>query len=342
MSAFEVRSNVRAVSDWRAHAVEFRASGLASFYASSPPRTTAPTPLEARGRLDLTKRTNIEVLVSHQLDKDTRSAARRTERRRRARRHRDGPRRRRPQPPVQPAEPAAQRLRLPTSTSRRWPSIGGGIIRQRRARHHSARGRVPRELGAQPQDGRVRRDGRQRPRVPGRARRRHPALLARRALSRRHTLRAVGCALRGEVSAGWGRQRPNDGRLGEIEGVIVDANLAWRATALTTFLLTARSNFIDTTAIGSAGALSRQVGLEARHAFRRHLIGLAGIRVRLAPYESIVLNERELDRRARPRLLPRPRHHPLRPRPAHRLRVRRRRPATMSPTSCACGLRVRQ
>ena len=30
--AFEARSTVRVVSDWRAHAVEFRASGLASFY----------------------------------------------------------------------------------------------------------------------------------------------------------------------------------------------------------------------------------------------------------------------------------------------------------------------
>ena len=101
-------------------------------------------------------------------------------------------------------------------------------------------------------------------------------------------------AVRGEVSAGWGRQRPNDGRLSDIEGVIVDANLAWRATAFTTFLLTAQSNFIDTTAIGSPGALSRQVGLETRHAFRRQLIGLAGVRYGLAPYESIVLNQREL------------------------------------------------
>ena len=74
------------------------------------------------------------------------------------------------------------------------------------------------------------------------------------------------------MSAGWGRQRPSDGHLSEIEGVIVDANLAWRASAFTTLLLTAQSNFIDTTAIGSPGALSRQVGLEARHAFRRQLI----------------------------------------------------------------------
>ena len=100
--------------------------------------------------------------------------------------------------------------------------------------------------------------------------------------------------LRGEVSAGWGWQAPRDGRLAEIEGFIVDANLAWRASALTTFLLTARSDFIDTTTTGSFGALSRQAGLEARHTFRRYLIGIAGIRYTVNPYEAVSINEREL------------------------------------------------
>ena len=67
----------------------------------------------------------------------------------------------------------------------------------------------------------------------------------------------------------------------------------WRVSALTTFLLTARSDFIDTTATGSGGALSRQVGLEARHAFRRHLIGMAGVRYTVSPYAGIDLTQRQ-------------------------------------------------
>ena len=96
------------------------------------------------------------------------------------------------------------------------------------------------------------------------------------------------------MSAGWGRQAPRDGRLGEIDGFIVDANLAWRASALTTFLLTARSDFVDTTTTGSFGALSRQVGLEARHTLRRYLIGIAGIKYTVNPYDAVSINERDL------------------------------------------------
>ena len=129
--------------------------------------------------------------------------------------------------------------------------------------------------------------------------------------------------LRGEVSAGWGWQAPRDGRLGEIEGFIVDANLAWRASALTTFLLTARSDFVDTTTTGSFGALSRQVGLEARHTFRRYLIGIAGIRYTVNPYDAVSINERDLTTELGLRLLPQPRRHHLRPLPAHRLPVHR-------------------
>ena len=293
-NAFEVRSTARVVSDWRAHAVEFRASGLASFFQQLPSEDDRAYALEARGRLDLTKHTNIEALVSHQLDKDIRSARRLTCRCRRTRRHRDQPRRRRPQSPLQPAGAAAQRLSH-RHRFRSRPEHRRRPHQQRRPRRHAARGRLPGELGPQPQ-------GRTcSPRPPSTiassTSRPPTGSCAPRMASATASASAFvpwDARVRGEVSVGWGRQRPDDGRLGEIEGVIVDANLAWRATAFTTFLLTAQSNFIDTTAIGSAGALSRQVGLEARHAFRRHLIGLAGVKYGVAPYESIFLNQREL------------------------------------------------
>jgi len=291
--AFEARSTVRVVSDWRAHAVEFRASGLASFYRELASEDDRAYALEARARLDLTKRTNIEALVSHQLDKDTRfardapsGAARRgdieTDRVAIALNHR--------------FNRLSLQLRGSVTDIDFAPvqSIGGSLIgnderdlvqREAAFRASWAISRKMdvfaetavngRDFHAAPDDGLLRSSHGERYRVgiafvPWDAR------------------------IRGEVSAGWGRQRPNDAHLSDIEGVIVDANLAWRATAFTTFLLTAQSNFIDTTAIGSPGALSRQVGLETRHAFRRQLIGLAGVRYGLAPYESIVLNQREL------------------------------------------------
>jgi hypothetical protein len=66
-TALEVRSNLRAVTDWRRHALEFRAAGAAAFFAGHPSEDDRAYALEARGRLDIGPRTNLEALVSHQL-----------------------------------------------------------------------------------------------------------------------------------------------------------------------------------------------------------------------------------------------------------------------------------
>jgi hypothetical protein len=50
---------------------------------------------------------------------------------------------------------------------------------------------------------------------------------------------------------------PNVTQLPALDGVLIDANLAWRASALTTFLLTAQSTFIDSIAVGASGGLAR-------------------------------------------------------------------------------------
>jgi len=100
--------------------------------------------------------------------------------------------------------------------------------------------------------------------------------------------------IRGEVSLGWGRQRPNEAALPELDGVLIDANLAWRASPLTSFLLTAQSTFVDSIAFASSGGLARQLGLEVRHAFQRYLIGSAGVRYTTTPYAGIPLRETEL------------------------------------------------
>ena len=76
--------------------------------------------------------------------------------------------------------------------------------------------------------------------------------------------------------------------------MLIDANLAWRASALTIFLFTAQSTFIDSIAVGSSGGLARQLGFEVRHVFWRRLIGSAGVRYTSTPYQGVDLIEREL------------------------------------------------
>jgi hypothetical protein len=292
-SALEVRPTVRLVSDWRTHAVEVRGTGLASFYQEFPSEDDRAYTLEGRGRVVLTGRTNIEVLASHRRDKDLRS-------------NHDSP--------IGAAERGDIEInRFAFAFNHRFnrlslqlrgsvtdfdfapvPMIGGGIISnderdftQRDAAIRAswaANQKVElfvetasndREFHVAPADGILRSSRGERYRVGV-------------------GFRPWDATVRGEVSVGWGGQSPDDARLGEIEGFIIDANLAWRATPLTTLLLTASSDFIDTTATGSGGALSHQIGLEARHAFRRHLIGVAGIKYTATPYEGIDLTERTL------------------------------------------------
>jgi hypothetical protein len=291
--ALEVGANVRAVSDWSRHAVEFRASGLATYYDKYPTEDDRSYAFEARGRLDISKRTNLEVLALHQVDKDVRGM-------------RDSP--------TDAAERGdVETDRLAFALNHRFnrlsvqlrgsitdlefapvTSTSGGIISNadRDTTQREAAFRTSwalsnttdvfaevavndREYRVAPDDGILRSSTGERYRVGV-------------------TFWPLNNTLRGEVSAGWGRQVPRDDRLGEIAGFIVDANLAWRASALTTLLLTARSDFIDTTTTGSAGALSRQVGVEARHSFRRYLIGMAGIKYTVNPYDGVSINERDL------------------------------------------------
>lgn len=292
-SAWETRGNVRIVSDWRTHAMELRGSGLASFYDNFPSEDDRAYALEARGRIDLTRRTNIEALALHQLDKDSRS-------------NRDSPANAAERGDIETSRFAAAfnhrfnrlalQLRGSISDVEFAPvsSVGGGTINndersytEREAAFRASwalssrvsvfaeTGVDQREFQAAPADGILRSSQGERYRVGA-------------------TFSPLDPKLRGEVSVGWGQQRPDDARLGEIDGIIVDANLAWRATPLTTFLLTVRSDFNDTTAAGSGGVLARQVGVEARHAFRRHLTGIAGVRYTVSPYDGISLTEREL------------------------------------------------
>ncbi len=81
----------------------------------------------------------------------------------------------------------------------------------------------------------------------------------------------------GEIAAGFARQDPDDPRFEDISGVILNAALEWRPSALTTWRFDASSEVEETTATNSPGALVQRLELSVEHAFRRHLI--AGVSV---------------------------------------------------------------
>lgn len=87
----------------------------------------------------------------------------------------------------------------------------------------------------------------------------------------------IGEYLRGDISLGYGRQTPNSRELDVIDGVLIDADLTWRVTPLTSLQFTAASEVAETTTADSGGVLERTYGLEARHSFTKSLVGIAGL-----------------------------------------------------------------
>jgi hypothetical protein len=79
--------------------------------------------------------------------------------------------------------------------------------------------------------------------------------------------------LTGDVGIGYGQRTYEDPRLAEISGLIGNASLIWTADALTTVKFTGTSVVSETVIPGVSGELSRDVGLQLDHSFRRWLIG---------------------------------------------------------------------
>ncbi len=97
--------------------------------------------------------------------------------------------------------------------------------------------------------------------------------------------------LRGEASVGYGRQSPIDRRLAAADGMVIDANLAWRMSGLTAVLLRASTDIVETTSLSASGGVNRRGQVEVRHAFMRPLIGSAFAGFSTTSYQGIVINE---------------------------------------------------
>jgi hypothetical protein len=291
---FEVKPTARLVSNWRQHAVEFRATGGVSYFAEFDTENDKSYALEARGRYDITRRTNVEILTSRAVTQDSRSD-------------------------VNTPTAAAARGDITTDVlafalNHRFnrlsvqlrgavtdvdyapvASIGGGTIsnndRDIRTTEEAVRASwefkptlfsfIEAGLNQRNYKTAALNDG-----------------VSRDSTGERYRLGfsfgSSGQRLRGEASVGYAVQRPSDSRLKETAGFIFDANLGYRMSALTSFLLTAKSDVTESSLTGSGGALSRQVGVEARHSFRRDVIASAGLAYAVSDFSGASQVEKEI------------------------------------------------
>lgn len=287
----DVRPTVRAVTNWRVHAVELKATGFVSAFSGFASESDEAFALEARGRYDFTRRTNLEALVSTQRDQEGRQA-------------RDA------------ADAARDRTNYVTTRAavamnhrfnRLTVQLRGGITdydyqpvvalngttidnAQRNFLQRETAARVTwqfkptlmaftdvsvndRTYAAAPGDG-IKRDSSGYRAIAG------------------LSFGNAGRNWRGEIGVGFGEQRPDDARLSSTSGVILDTNLAWWASDLTSLLFSARTDFNDSTTVGQSGSVVRSAGVELRHAFRRHTIGTASLKQTLTDYKGAPLTER--------------------------------------------------
>lgn len=292
-AALEFRPSVRAVSMWSRHAVELRAEANTSFHKSYSSEDDRGGLLEARGRLDITRRTSIEALAGWELTQEARgsidvpvSAIDRgdveTRRAALSLNHRFN------RLSLQLRGSLAEFDYAPVAT------LGGGTISND-------------DRDYTQQDAALRASWELKPTLS--------AFAETSANVRDHTTAGsdgikhdsrgtrhrIGLSfggtegvLHGQASVGYGEQIYDDPLLPSVEGILLDANLVWRISGLTSLLLSARTDIDETNLSGAGGALTTSIGAEVRHAFRRHVIGTAGIRYSHADYRGVDFTEREL------------------------------------------------
>lgn len=290
--SFDVRPALRVVSNWRRHAVEFRARGTFSSFQRFDTENERLYTLEARSRLDITRRTNIGALISRDVTQESRSELSATAN------------------ALERADVTTDRIAA--TLNHRFNRLR---LQLRGAVSDTAYGEVPLEGGGTAVSDRdvrtttaaVRASWEFKPTLflfaeVGLDHRDFKTVALADGLSRDSdgeryrvglSFGNTGEYLRGEISLGYGRQAPRDGRLEQISGILVDANLAWRPTRLTSLLFTGSTNFIDTDIAGSPGAISYRLGVELQHQLRRNLLLQTGLQHTIQSYEGIDLIERD-------------------------------------------------
>lgn len=290
--AFDLRPSTRLVSNWTRHALEFRATGGFSYFSEFDTENDKSYLVEARGRLDVTRRTNIQALLSHEQTPESRSAI----------------------------DAASVGTRSTLKTDRAEVALNHRFNRL----SVQIRGSVSEfsygdteALGAVTDNSS--RDYRQTEEVVRATWQFKPTLSAftevavnqrdydtaastdlinRSSDGQRYragvSFGNTGQFLRGEIGAGYGVQTPDDARLGAIDGFILDANMTWRPTDLTSVLFNARSDISETTTANVGGVMARSAGVEVRHRLRRYFVASAGLTYTTQTSEDGVIDENEL------------------------------------------------
>jgi hypothetical protein len=273
--ALEVRPAARLASDWSIHAIELRASGDLSYHDRFQSEDNRAYLVEGLGRLDVTRRTNLQGAISREYAQESRNAINASS---------AGTR---PNITVDRGRAA-----LNHRFNRLSVQLRGGIVDTSYSTNvfeavvvsNSDRDYTLYEEAVRPQweftptfflfsdiafnqrhysipaftDGIIRSSTGERYRAGV-------------------SFGNVGELLRGEVSLGYGRQTPDAPELEVIDGLLVDANLTWRVTPLTSLLFTASTEVAETTTDDSGGVMERNYAVEARHSFRTRLVGIAGV-----------------------------------------------------------------
>lgn len=288
--ALEYSSRARLVSNWKVHAVELNATGLTSFHNEFPSEDDAFWNVEARGRLDLARRTNLQGLVAHDVRQEGRGAI--------------------------DAAVTGDRAAVTTDSAdltlnhrfnRLSLQLRGGYDNiDFGASDGATNANDDRDSEVTTQAVRTTWEFRPTFSIFGEVetnQRRYNVAAVSDGFSRDSNgeryrtgidFGSTGEQLRGEVSIGYGTQDLSDAGLSDVDGVLIDANVAWRMSELTTLRFLARSDIFDTNTTGSGGVLSRTAGIEARHAFRRYVVATAGLSYTDFDYDNIELAESEL------------------------------------------------
>ncbi|MHA1523647.1 MAG: outer membrane beta-barrel protein [Alphaproteobacteria bacterium] len=93
--------------------------------------------------------------------------------------------------------------------------------------------------------------------------------------------------LRGEVSLGYLHRDYREAQLAPVDGLVLDANLAWLATPLTTIVASAGVEVDETTLAGASGVITRRLGVGVAHELLRSVIVSADLGYERESYEGL-------------------------------------------------------
>lgn len=281
-------SETRIVSNWSNHALEFRMLHDRDYYSNFSSENGTNQTYELRGRLDITSRTSAEALASREIGQESRNSIdaggnSTTER------------------------PDVTTDRLTAAFNHRFNRLSLQLRGGHAATDYEQRpGDAANNRDVRIQTVALRAQWEFRPtfsvfgEVEHNQRDRKSAAisdgLSRNSDGERYragvALGQTGEFLRGEASIGYGVQRPDAAQLPDVQAFLVDANVAWRITPLTSLLFDASTAVDETTVAGSSGVVSRRIGVRARHAFTERLTGETGISYATQAYQGATLKER--------------------------------------------------